>query len=263
MPVTTSSAPVSAPVGTKTVTVPSEVVSGCASTPPPNLTTEVESKLVPCIVTNVPTAPATGSNEVIVGPCTVKSADVAIIPISVDSTIAPVTAPSGTVTITADPSSATKSGATVISPPNVTSLVVSKFSPVIRTCVPIGPCFGVKSSIIGATSSKKPSLTISSPPLVYNANWEDSKSPSTTLKTASVALAETNSKGEKSSKKIASVISCKLVPIIVIVVPMPPLVGVKLVIEGEDVSTGIPVTKISSILYWVLPEVFCHLIRRF
>lgn len=109
-------------------------------------------KFVPVIVTDAPTAPVAGVNDVIVGamqPFTVKLfALVAVIPFTV-TVIFPVVAPAGTVVVI---DVAVLAVTTAVVPLKFTVLfggVVLKLVPVIVTVAPMLPLAGVKLMMVG------------------------------------------------------------------------------------------------------------------
>jgi len=107
-------------------------------------------KFVPVIVTDVPTGPPVGVNEVIVGAAvvlTVKLWELQSCPLGVVTQIFPVFAPVGTVAVIWVDEPTVKVVADV--PPNVKAVAPVKFVPVIVTLVPIGPEVGVNDVIVG------------------------------------------------------------------------------------------------------------------
>ena len=153
-PTVTEIFPVVAPVGT-VVVMEVAVLAVTTVVVPLNATvllTGVGSKFVPVMVTVVPTGPAAGVNEVIVGSgaVTVKLvALVAVFPATV-TVIAPVVAPAGTVVVK---DVAVLAVTIDVVPLNATVLlaaVVLKFVPVMVTVVPTGPEAGVKVVMVGS-----------------------------------------------------------------------------------------------------------------
>jgi hypothetical protein len=123
---------------------------------PLNLTKVVPVKFVPVIVTDVPTGPLVGLNDVIVGapgPVTLKFVALVAVPPGVVTAINPVVAPIGTVAVICV--SLLKVNAAA-GPPKVTAVTPVKFVPKIVTDVPTGPLIGVKAVIVGrgAVTSK-------------------------------------------------------------------------------------------------------------
>jgi hypothetical protein len=112
-------------------------------------TDEVPVRLVPAIVTFVPTGPKSGVKEVIVGgdANTVKLAPLAAEPPEVVTPIWPLVAPAGTVAFT-EVAETTVTAAAAL-PLKVTD-APAKFAPIIVTTVPAGPETGEKDVTIGA-----------------------------------------------------------------------------------------------------------------
>jgi hypothetical protein len=143
--------PVVAPVGTTAVTCPlfrNVNEAGVLL----NFTEFTPVKFVPWIVTVVPTLPLAGLKLVIVGalppPVTMKLLPLCAAPCDVVTTIGPVEAPLGTLTVILCPDAFTlKPGAFV--PLNVTDVVPTKFVPWILTVVPAEPLLGSKLEMVG------------------------------------------------------------------------------------------------------------------
>jgi hypothetical protein len=117
---------------------------------PWNLTKVAPVRSVPVIVTEVPTGPEAGVNEVIVGAATtvtVKSVALVAVPPAVVTVIGPVVAVAGTaVTIVV----AVLDVITALVPRNLTEVAPVRFVPVIATEVPTGPELGVNDVMVGA-----------------------------------------------------------------------------------------------------------------
>jgi hypothetical protein len=93
--------PVVAPVGTVTVIFAEDTTVKDGAETPLNLTLVVPVKLVPLIVTNVPTGPLVGENDEMVGAgtdaeVTAKTQGLVAVPSGVVTLIGPVVAPAGT-----------------------------------------------------------------------------------------------------------------------------------------------------------------------
>jgi hypothetical protein len=154
--VVTAIGPVVAPVGTVAVIWVFELTVKVAATPM-NLTEVAPVKFVPVIVTDVPTGPLVGLNDVIVGapaPVTVKFVALVAVPPGVVTAIGPVVAPVGTVAVICVLKFTVKLAAAV--PPKVTAVAPVKPAPMITTEVPTGPLVGVNEVMIGcdAVTSK-------------------------------------------------------------------------------------------------------------
>jgi len=136
---------------------------------PPNFTEVAPVKAVPVIVTEVPTGPLVGLNDVMEGAVvTVKSDALVAVPPGVVTVIFPVTAPLGTLAVTRVPAPFTEN-VPAATPPNFTEVAPAKPVPVIVTEVPTGPLVGEKDVIVGvgAPVTVKPvALVAVAPPLV-------------------------------------------------------------------------------------------------
>jgi hypothetical protein len=143
--------PVVAPLGTVAVIWVDETTLNVVEETPLNFTPVVPVKFVPMMVTDVPTGPLVGVNEVIVGLAavvvTVKPWELQSVPPGVVTQIFPVVAPLGTVAVIWVDEPPEKVVADV--PPNVTAVAPVRFVPVIVTIVPIGPEVGVNEVIVG------------------------------------------------------------------------------------------------------------------
>ena len=130
--------PVAAPLGTVAVTVPGLLTVNVAAVPL-NETAVAPVKVVPLIVTTVPTGLLAGAKEVMAG-VTVKRVVVFYGPTRVVTVIGPVVAPVGTVVVIVPEGLTVKVAAT---PLNETAVAPMKFVPVIVTPVPTGLKVGV------------------------------------------------------------------------------------------------------------------------
>ena len=138
--------PVTAPVGTVAVTSIS-LTTVNADTTPPKVTLVALVKLVPLIVTDVPTFPLGGLKLAITG-VTLNFFELPNPP-GVKIPIPPVLAPLGTVAVTCVAELTVNVVAFI--PPNVTLLACVKPVPVMMTGVPTGPLGGAKLVMAGIT----------------------------------------------------------------------------------------------------------------
>jgi len=159
----TTTFPVAAPAGTGTVIELAPQLVGIAASPL-NVTVlapSVAPKLVPAIVTGVPTAPEVGERLVMLG-ATVKLSPLLAVPLTVTTTL-PLVTPAGTV---ATIDVGLQLVAVAAMPLNVTVLapcIASKFVPAIVTDVPTGPELGDKRVTLGpvpGTVKLTPLLTV-------------------------------------------------------------------------------------------------------
>jgi hypothetical protein len=143
--------PVVAPLGTVAVIWVDETTLNVLEETPLNVTLVAPVRFVPVMVTDVPTGPLVGVNEVIVGVAavvvTVKLWELQSVPPGVVTQIFPVVAPVGTVAVIWVDEPPVKLVADV--PPNVTAVAPVRFVPVIVTIVPTGPEVGVNEVIVG------------------------------------------------------------------------------------------------------------------
>ena len=143
--------PVVAPGGTVAVIFVSELTVNVAVVPL-NFTAVAPENPVPLIVTEVPTGPLFGENEVIVGPAplvTVNCAGLVAKPSGVTTLIRPVVAPAGTTAVIFT-SESTVNVAGV--PANFTLVAPLNPDPLIVTEVPTGPLVGENDEIAGTAA---------------------------------------------------------------------------------------------------------------
>jgi hypothetical protein len=143
--------PVVAPFGTVAVTFPLFTNVKLAEVPL-NFTEFTPVKLVPWMVTLEPTGPLDGLKLEIVGALpgsvTMKLPPLWVVPCGVPTTIGPVVAPLGTLTVIFCPVAFTLNPAAFV-PLNVTEVVPTKFVPWMATLVPTGPLPGSKLEMVG------------------------------------------------------------------------------------------------------------------
>jgi len=192
-----------------------------------NSTALAPVKLVPLIVTLVPTGPLAGVKlEMVGGLMTVKLAALLAVPAEVVTLIGPVVEPVGTVAVIVVAEATVK---LALAPLNSTALAPVKLVPLIVTLVPTGPLAGVKLVTVGGLMTVKLAALLAVPaevvtligPLV---------APSGTV--AVIVVAEATVKLALAPLNSTAVAPVKLVPLIVTLVPTGPLAGVKLVMVG-------------------------------
>jgi hypothetical protein len=143
------SLPVVAPTGTSAAIDVAETTVKFVALMPLNLTAAAPLKLVPVIVTLVPTAPLAGVKEVIVGGLTTTNMLALVaVPPGVITVIVPVAADAGTVVVIWLSELTVK---VAVIAPNFTAVVPVNELPVIVTLVPAMPARGVKLVIFGNT----------------------------------------------------------------------------------------------------------------
>src|SRR5436853_5220832 len=138
--------PLVAPAGTVAVIAVAEFTVKLALVPL-NSTAEAPVKLVPLMVTLVPTGPLPGVKlEIVGGLMTVKLAALLAVPSEVVTLIGPLETPAGTVAVIAVAELTVK---LALVPLNSTALAPVKLVPLIVTLVPTGPLLGVKLEMLG------------------------------------------------------------------------------------------------------------------
>jgi len=169
--------PVLAPKGTVVVTVP-ELLTVNVAAVPPNEMAVAPVKVVPVIVTPVPTGPVAGAKEVMAG-VTVKRVVVTIGPLpGVVTVMGPVVAPAGTVVVIVPEGLTVKVDAT---PLNETAVAPVKVVSVIVTPVPTGPKVGVNG--LKLMPSRKATMSSAAVGLIANVLiWPENAAPDEVLK---------------------------------------------------------------------------------
>ena len=194
---------------------------------PLNSTALALVKLVPLIVTLVPTGPLPGVKlEMVGGLITVKLPALLAVLSAVVTLIGPVVEPVGTVAVIVVAEFTVK---LALAPLNSTALAPVKLVPLIVTLVPTGPLAGVKLVTVGGLMTVKLAALLAVPaevvtligPLV---------APAGTV--AVIVVAEATVKLALAPLNSTAVAPVKLVPLIVTLVPTGPLAGVKLVMVG-------------------------------
>ena len=228
--------PLVAPAGTVAVIAVAELTVKLALVPL-NSTAEAPVKLVPLMVTLVPTGPLPGVKLVIVGGLiTVKLLALLAVPSEVVTLIGPLETPAGTVAVIAVAELTVKLALTLL---NSTAVAPLKLVPLIVTLVPTGPLLGVKLEIVGGLMTVKLAALLAVPsevvtligPLV---------APAGTV--AVIAVAEPTVKLALVPLNSTALAPVKLVPLIVTLVPTGPLPGVKLVMVGGLALETVTVT---------------------
>jgi hypothetical protein len=244
--------PVVAPVGTVAVIVVEELALNVVAATPLKVTDVTPVKPVPVIVTELPTAPEVGVNEVIVTQLdeTVKFVELRTSAPHVVTPILPVVAPAGTNALSwvgLTPLEVAAVPLKVTSPPAVELL--KRFCPKTVTAVPTGPHVGVNEEILGA---QPPGLaTVKVPELVpVPAVFVAVITPVVPAPTvARICVAETMSKFAATVPPNFTLVTLsllKLVPVIVTTQPAGPLVGVKELIVGVVATANAGTAKPTS-----------------
>src|SRR5947208_4679450 len=148
--------PLVAPAGTVAVIAVAELTVKLALVPL-NSTALAPVKLVPLIVTLVPTGPLAGVKLVTVGGLmTVKLLALLAVPSGVVTPIGPLVAPAGTVAVIVVAEPTVK---LALVPLNSTALAPVKLVPLIVTLVPTGPLPGVKLVMVGGLALETVTVT--------------------------------------------------------------------------------------------------------
>ena len=202
---------------------------------PLKATTVVPVRLVPVMVTPVPTGPLAGVKLAMAGAgtVTVKLPALWPLPMGVVTPITPVAAPVGTVTVIWVLEFTTKTLAAV--PLNVTAVVPVKLVPVTTTLVPTGPLVGVNDVTVGGSSTVKLAALLPVPPAVVTL-ITPVVAPGGTVAVRVVPFTTAKVGAFTPLKRTAEVVP-KSVPVSVTLVPTGPLVGVKLAMVGAGAVT--------------------------
>jgi hypothetical protein len=216
-------APVVAPTGTVVEIWLSESTVKTALTPW-NVTAVAPVKLVPAIVTGVPTGPLGGVRDAMNG-VTLKSLVLTAVPFGVTTLIGPVVAPLGTVAVICVSESTVKEVAGV--PLNLTAVAPVKVVPVMVTAVPTGPLPGVNDVICGVTVN---GLALVAVPLGVVTWMVPVVAPIGTV--AVISVSEPTVKVALTPLKLTAVAPVKPVPLILTLVPTGADPGEKDVIVG-------------------------------
>ena len=186
-------------------------------------------KPVPLIVTDVPGAPAVGSNDVMVGTTvTTKLFELVPVPADVVTRTGPVVAAAGTVAVICVEEFTTNVAST---PLKDTVLVPVKPAPLITTEVPTGPFVGLSEVMTGATAK---SVALVAVPAALTTLILPVVAPFGTV--AVIRVAELTVNWACTPLKVTAVIPVKLVPLMVTEVPGGPEAGVNEVIVGATVT---------------------------
>jgi hypothetical protein len=205
---------------------------------PLNARLETFVKFVPAIVTAVPSAPAAGPNDVIVGlagatELTVKSVALCAVPEEVVTVIFPVAAPDGTAAWIC-PAETTLY--TACTPPNVTELAAVKPVPLIVTVVPGPPVDGENDVIDGGWPvTTKSVVLVAVPPLVVTVMRPVTAPAGTAVW---ICVVEMTFAIEETPENATVAPLAKFEPVIVTAVPGAPEDGEKEVMAGPAGGGG-------------------------
>ena len=227
-----------APAPTTAEILVAELTLNVVAATPPKLTTLAPVKFVPVIVIVAPVPALIGVKDVIVGgEKNVNPASVAVPPGVVTLTLPVAPAPT-TAEILVDEFTVKEVAAT---PPKLTTVAPVKLVPVIVIVVPVPALVGVKDVMVGAGINVKPAR-VAVPPGVVTLTFPVAPEPITAV----IFVDEfTVNEVAATPPKLTAVVPVKLVPIIVIVVPEPPVIGEK------DVIVGGAIAAIATIVFCV------------
>src|SRR5205814_8803987 len=229
--------PLETPAGTVAVIAVAELTVKLALTLL-NSTAVAPLKLVPLIVTLVPTGPLLGVKlEIVGGLMTVKLAALLAVPSEVVTLIGPLVAPAGTVAVIAVAEPTVK---LALVPLNSTALAPVKLVPLIVTLVPTGPLPGVKLVIVGEWMSVEQGALLAVPPGVVTLIGP-LVCPAGTV--AVIAVAELTVKLALTPLNSTAVAPLKLLPLILPLVPSTPLPCATLFRSG-----GLMTVKLAALL---------------
>ncbi len=221
------------PNATTAMMLVAETTVNDAAAVPPKLTAVAPVKLVPVIVTVIPLTPLVGVKEVIVGAgIKIKPGLVAVPPGVVTETLPEDPDATTAVMLVAD----TTINETAAIPPKLTAVAPVKFVPVTVTVMPLPALVGVNEVIVGAGIKIKPG-PVAVPPGVVTETFPDV--PAATMAVMLVADTTVNDAAAV-PPKLTTVAPVKFVPVIITVIPVGPLVGVKLVIVGGTMPRRTP-----------------------
>lgn len=195
----------------------------------------VPRKFAPEISTVVPLGPLVGVKFAIVGhPVgTTKFEGLVATPAGVITVTGPVEAPMGTIAEMRADDSTVKSAAT---PLNLTDVAPERLPPVIATRVPGHPLFGSSVVMLGdEVPDTTKSFALVAVPLAFVTVMRPVVAFAGT--TAVIWVGEFTTKVAETPLNRTAVVPRKFVPEIVTVVPLGPLEGVKLMIEGQPGGT--------------------------
>jgi hypothetical protein len=219
-----------------------------------NLTPVAPVKLVPVIVTVVPTCPEVGENEVIVGTATtVKLVELVAVPFRLVTEMGPEVAPGGTVAVICVDEFTVKDAEVLL---NLTPVTLVKFVPTITTEVPTGPLPGEKEEIVGAPATVTVKFAeLVAVPLGLVTEIGPVKAPEGTMAVIWVDVSAVKVVADV-VLNLTSLTPMKFVPVIVTEVATGPLVGENEVIVGAPGAVSVKVAELRAVPSNVVTEIF-------
>jgi hypothetical protein len=210
-------------------------------------------KLVPVIVTELPTEPLAGENDVTVGAATTVKLDPLVpVPPGVVTAIAPVVAPAGTVVVIEVAETTVNDAA--LTPLNITAVAPVKLVPVIVTEAPTAPLVGENDATVGATVTVKLDALVPVPPGPVTVTVPVVAVAGTV---AVICVPETIENVAVFVLNFTAVTPVKLRPVSVTEVPTGPLAGANEPIDGATLNVAalaaVPPGVVTEIVPLVAP----------
>jgi hypothetical protein len=258
--------PVVAPDGTVAVIRVELVTTNPGAFTLLKVTEVVPVKFVPLIVTDVPTGPDVGENELIVGAVpdvTVKLLALVAVPTPVVAWIGPLVAPAGTVAVTWVEEPGVKDAEV---PLKSTPTVPRRLVPLIVTEVPTAPLVGVKEEMLGAHPPGLATVNVElvAVPLALVTWIGPVVAPEGTVARISVGVTRLMAAGVPLKSTPLTSGFVKFAPVIVTTHPAGPLVGVNDEIVGATARAGPASATRSRAIARVTPAVrspVCRCVR--
>jgi hypothetical protein len=218
-----------------------------------NLTPVAPVKLVPVIVTVVPTCPEVGENEVIVGAATtVKLVELVAVPFRLVTEMGPEVAPGGTVAVICVDEFTVKDAEVLL---NLTPVTLVKFVPTITTEVPTGPLPGENEEIVGAPATVTVKFDeLVAVPLGLVTVIGPVNAPEGTM--AVIWVDESIVKVADVFLNLTSLTPVKFVPVIVTDVATGPLAGENEAIVGAPGGVTAKLVELLAVPLKVMTEIF-------
>lgn len=229
---------------------------------PPKLTALTAKKFWPFISTVTPPIAVDGLKELITGGSTKINPSRLAVPPPVVTDILPLDAPGGTTTVIVFDETCVNEAR---SPPTLTKVTPSRFEPETVTIVPTPTAAGEKESIVGAGKNTKPAAVTVAAGVVTEIT------PLDPLAGMAMIVVEDNTVKDAAATppKLTALLPNKLVPEIIMVVPIPALEGVKEEMVGGKakinpgssaipsavVTETLPVSPVPTTALMVLAEI--------
>jgi hypothetical protein len=218
-----------------------------------NATAVAPVKFVPVIVTEVPTGPEVGENEVMVGAATtVKRVELVAVPFRLVTEIGPEVAPGGTVAVICVDEFTVNDAEVLL---NLTPVTLVKFVPKMLTEVPTAPLVGENDEMVGAPATVTVKFVeLVAVPLGLVTVIGPVKAPDGTM--AVIWVDEFTVKVADVFLNLTSLTSMKFVPVIVTEAPTGPLVGENEVMVGAPGAVTVKFAELLAMPFTVVTEIF-------